>query len=216
MSRPFDEDENASLRAAFQQAVETASAEDVDVDRIWRAVSGELSPEERRDVVERVAADPSWALAWRAAHELWTASGEAPAPRRVQPRWSSRRNVVGLAAALLVAVGIGVFLRPAPPPPVYRGETASVASLVPEGQPLARRPCVLRWSGPTGAIYDLRVLSEDMSLVHAAPALERGEYQVPEAFLSKLPSGARLLWQVGVRLPDGTTRAGPTFVNTLE
>ncbi|MFP2931868.1 hypothetical protein ACLESO_43180, partial [Pyxidicoccus sp. 3LG] len=45
------------LRAAFRagEGVEPAG-EPVDADRVWRAVNGELTPEERREVVERVAA----------------------------------------------------------------------------------------------------------------------------------------------------------------
>ena len=43
-------------------------------ERIWLAVSGALSPEERRELVERTVTDPGCAETWRVASEMWRAS----------------------------------------------------------------------------------------------------------------------------------------------
>jgi hypothetical protein len=216
VSGPFADAEDERIRSAFQRLGETASAEDVDVERVWRAVTGELPPEDRREVVERVAADPSWALAWRLAHELRTASAEPVVPRAVGAEWKSRLRYAALAAAVLLALGIGLLTRDRSGPPVNRGARAPVQSLVPDGGSLPRRLCLLRWTGPAGATYDVNVKSEDMERVHTAVGLTTPRYRVPEEFVSAFPPGARLLWQVHARLPDGTVAIGDTFVATLE
>jgi hypothetical protein len=201
------------LRTAFQQLAADAPAEAVDSDRIWDAVTGGLPPDERREVVDRVAHDPSWALAWRLAHELQAASRER-APRRALA-WG-RTAWGALAAGVIVMLGLGLWIRPAPEPGYRERRTGRVESLVADGLTLPRSRCVLRWAGPVGAIYDLRVTSEDLVHVHTVSRLATGEYQVPETFLAPLPSGARLLWQVEARLPDGTTIAGETSTVRVE
>ena len=64
--------EEERLREAFQALAETSAREcaEGDVDRIWRAVSGELPAWERREIVDRMAGDPALAEAWRLAQEL--------------------------------------------------------------------------------------------------------------------------------------------------
>jgi hypothetical protein len=201
------------LRTAFQGLAAAAPAEGADPERIWDAVTGALPPDERREVVDRVARDPSWALAWRLAHELWAASPER-ASRRA---WAARAGGwATLAAGLFLMLGLGLWLRPAPEPGYREGATARVRSLVTEGLVLPRGRCVLRWAGPAGATYDLRVTSEDLVHVHTVSKLATGQYQVPEAFLAPVPSGARLLWQVDARLPDGTVLAGETSAIQVE
>ncbi|MFP2933952.1 hypothetical protein ACLESO_54285, partial [Pyxidicoccus sp. 3LG] len=96
-------------------------------------------------------------------------------------------------------------------------DTVAVVSQVPESAPLPRERCILRWSGgPEGTRWSLQLSSEDLSLVHRADSLTRGEYQVPAEVLAKLPAGTKLLWQVEARLPDGQIRRSATFVNRLE
>lgn len=229
------------LRAAFR-AGDTlqATGEPVDPERVWRAVSGESSPEERREVIARVAADPAWASAWRLAHELHQAASEATAreARETVPEPGTRRDAErpkprghrfhftwsrpawgALATAALVLVVVAVMPRPEDEgAPRTRGaDTATLVSQVPEGTPLPRAHCVLRWSGgPPGTRYSLQLSSEDLSVVHREDSLTRGEYAVPEKVLSALPPGAKLLWQVEARLPDGEVRRSATFVNRVE
>ena len=210
--------EDEDLRAAFQGLGDEAAVEGVDTELIWRAVSGELPPEERLEVVERVARDPSWALAWRAAHELRSDLPASPSRPGIRPVWSHGVQYGALAAVLIADLAGGLWLRQPDPTPGYRDEApaAHIESLVPEQQALPRQRCVLRWTGPPGATYELRATSEDLVRVHAATGLAEREYRVPEEFLSTFPQGARLLWRVEGRLPDGTILAGPTFVARLE
>ncbi|WP_241759389.1 hypothetical protein [Pyxidicoccus parkwayensis] len=228
------------LRTAFRagDTLET-TGEPVDADRVWRAVSGESSPEERREVIARVAADPAWASAWRLAHELHQASTEAtdraeqtqdtPRARRDTERVRTRghrfhlawsRPAWGaLATAALVLVVVGVVLKQGPEgTTVIRGaDTAGITSLVPEDTRLPREHCVLRWSdGPPGTRWALQLSSEDLSVVHREDSLTRAEYTVPASVLSALPKGTKLLWQVEARLPDGEVQRSATFVNRVE
>jgi hypothetical protein len=201
-------DEGARLRDAFHDLAEAAPLEGVDWDRIWRAVASELSAEERGEVVERTGQDPSWALAWRLAHELWLASRGSAAPR-----WAWSRSGYGaLAAGLLLAISLGLWLWRRPVEPGYRAEGSQrIESLVPEGRRLSRNRCLLRWKGPPGATYELRVTSEDRRHVHSVSWLDQAEYRVPEEFLSQLPADAKLWWQVEARLRDGTILSRGTF-----
>ncbi len=241
---PDDKPDDATverLRAAFRTGDTLEEAgEPVDSDRIWRAVSGESTPEERREVVARVAADPAWASAWRLAHELHLAAADATArrerepspeararrdperPRSRAPRFHrawSRPAWGALATAALVLLGLGVFLRQGTdnPPVIRGGDTVSIVSQVPEDAPLPRERCVLRWSGgPPGTRYSLQLSSEDLSVVHREDSLTLGEYAVPARVLSALPPGTKLLWQVEARLPDGEVRRSATFVNRVQ
>jgi hypothetical protein len=210
-------DEADDLRLALQKLADAAPLDGVDLERVWRAVSGEAPAEERREVVEKVAEDPSWAFAWRAADELWTASREAAPARRTASRWSSSVGWAALAAGILVTVGLGIWNAPAPAPSLDRGGAGDrIESLLPEGQPLARTAAVLRWKGPPGATYDVRVSSEDLVHVHTATGLGEGTYRLPAEVLAPLPSPGRLLWQVEARLPSGETVRSETFVLKLE
>jgi hypothetical protein len=209
-------DRGADLRLAFQQLADDAPADEVDAERVWRAVSGEADAKERRAVVERVAGDPSWALAWRAAHELWKASREDAAPAGVPARWPMRLAWGALAAALLGAVG--TTLRPGPATrPTHRERAAvRIDSLLPEGRALPRADVVLRWTGAPGATYDVRLTSEDLLHVHTVTRLATSEYRPPVEFLSSLPAAATLLWQVEARLPGGSTVRSETFVTKID
>ena len=83
-------------------------------ERIWLAVSGELPPEERRELVERTVTDPACAEAWRIAKKCggrprhrppaqqWAARGPAA---RWAPRW------LAAAAVLLLGTHRGRLLR---------------------------------------------------------------------------------------------------------
>jgi len=214
VSRRASEHEGEALRAAYQALGEDAAAEDADPERVWGAVTGELGPAARREVLDQVARDPSWALAWRVAHELATGSLEGERPRPAAPRWrGSTRPALALAAGILLAAGLAFLLRPSPRGPEYRDvTTAAIESRTPAGAITAGNGCRLQWAGPPGAVFELRVTSEDLSRVHTASGLVAGEYRVPPEFLSQLPSGSRLLWQVEARLAGGGRLASATFV----
>nr|WP_255207688.1 hypothetical protein [Myxococcus sp. AM009] len=226
------------LRAVVRSE-DTLENEDspVDSDRIWRAVSGALPAEERRAVVERVAADPAWAAAWRLAHELNCASQRSSSDGRAGGQGARARSDGGgtrgergfrfawsrplwgaVATAALVLVVVGVSLPENPDAPSLRGrDAAGLVSCLPEDAPLRRQDCVLRWSGGTeDTRWSVRLSTEDLRLVHRADSLEQSEYRVPESVLAPLKAGTKLLWQVEARLPDGQVLRSTTFVNRLE
>ncbi|MCP3064229.1 hypothetical protein LXT21_36195 [Myxococcus sp. K38C18041901] len=226
------------LRAVVrgEDAAEEAGSP-VDPDLIWRAVSGELPAEERRAVVERVAADPAWAAAWRLAHELNRASRQSSSDEREDLRGSRARGSGGasrderrfrfawsrplwgaVATAALVLVVVAVKLPEDSDAPNLRGQdTAGLVSRVPEDAALRRNDCVLRWSGGAeGTRWSVRLSTEDLRWVHRADSLEKSEYRVPEAVLAPLEAGTKLLWQVEARLPDGQVLRSATFVNRVD
>lgn len=205
------------LRAAFQALADHAPLEGVDVERLWRAVTSEGSPEERREIVEKVAQDPSWALAWRLAQEMSNASREAKAPVRVARRLSNPLAWGALAAGLAATVGLGIWNAQGPAAVGHRDPTgARIESLLRSEGTLSRADAMLRWTGPADATWDVRAMSEDLVHVHATSGLAAREYRLPDAFVSQLPTGARVLWQVEGRLPGGGTLRSDTFVNRLD
>jgi hypothetical protein len=104
-----------------------------------------------------------------------------------------------------------------PQEPTYR-ETpgAAIHSLLAEGQALPRRGAVLRWSPLAGAAsYDVRISTDDLTLVDTAQGQKGTEYPIPDSALAALPAGTRLLWQVEAVFADGTRQSSPTFTNPL-
>jgi hypothetical protein len=101
------------LREAFQSLGRSSGREPShdDLERIWRAVAGELPAPERRDLVDRMASDPALAEAWRVAHDLSRSAARArratPA-RRDMPWWT---QPWGAAAAVAVALVAGFLLQ---------------------------------------------------------------------------------------------------------
>jgi hypothetical protein len=211
------------LADAFQ-AIEDPSDAGVPEDlreRIWLAVSGVLPPEERRALVERMATDPACAEAWRVAHELWRASqGRAsdaadsmgPRPRRWTSAW------LGAAAVLLVGTTIGLItLRDQRAGDEFRSSPGyAVESRLPDDATLPREAFLLRWApGPDGSRYQVRVTTDDLTVLATAADLGVPEFLVAAPLLSGLPPGATVLWQVDAYLPDGERVTSRTFVTRV-
>ena len=213
------------LAEAFQALGDTHATEVPEDlrERIWLAVSGALSPEERRELVERTVIDPGCAEAWRVANELWRASQ----PRAigggatVAPGWATRSTTrwLGAAAALLLVCTIGVIsLLNRPSDGEFRAASGFVVeSLVPPDLALPRDAFRLRWTpGPEGSRYQVRVTTEDLKLLATAADLTTPEFAVDPAVLAGLSSGARVFWQVDVSLANGERRTSSTFITRLK
>lgn len=204
-----------ALRDAFQALGDTARDEVApdDLERIWRAVSGELPVDERHALVDRLATDPSLAEAWRVAYELWSASGrDAPAARPARI-WT--RSWMAAAAVVLVSVAVGLMVqRSASRDDVFR-DTAryAVEALVPSDAVLPRDAFRLRWSpGPADARYQVRVTTEELRVLTTMTDLTAPEAVVDPSVLASVPSGSRVLWQVDATLPGGETVSSRTFI----
>ena len=146
------------MAEAFQALGDAPSAEVPEElrERIWLAVSGELPPEERRELVERTITDPACAEAWRIANEMWRASPGIVRRLNGGRAWSgiARWAPQWLAAAAVLLLGtVGVVYYVTPPSgDEFRTQSdAGVRSLVPVDVPLPRGAFRLRWThGPQG------------------------------------------------------------------
>jgi hypothetical protein len=206
------------LRDAFQSLSETASAaiSPADLDEIWRAVSGELPPEERRALVDRMAVDASLAEAWRVAQEVWTASpeGAATGPAPAARVWM--RPALAAAAVVFAAAAVGVWLQLSRPigDSTFRDPGGyAIESLVPNEAALPRDAFRLRWTpGPDDSRYHVRVTTEDLRVLATVPDVAEPELVVTPDLLAGVAPGARVLWQVDATLPGGRTVSSQTFV----
>lgn len=203
------------LRAAL--AASTGDESPVDPGRIFDAVHGDTSSEERQTLVDEIADDPEALEAWRLAMEL--APGPAVSAPGSASGVSSTWKWLGVAAGLLLAVGLARPLL-APwrqfGPPVYRGiEGLSIASLLPEGEPLPRAAPVLRWTAIDQARYRVRVFTADLQPLAETSDLATAAYPLPPDVMDRLPGGAVVLWQVEAEAPQGTV-VSPTFATRLQ
>ena len=146
------EDKDDRLRAAFRSlsADGRTDCSKEELERVWRAVSGELPADERHEIVDRMATQPAVAEAWRIAHELRAAQQERlgnsaePAARSWRPAW------IGLAALLVLSVGAGLLQLRRPPTDTFRDPGRYVVEpLVISDATLPRDRFVLRWKPGT-------------------------------------------------------------------
>jgi len=210
------------LRAAFQQLGETANDECSadDLERVWRAVAGELSGDARRELIDRLAANPALAQAWRAARELQAneradQSGAATAPR--QGRTWSLGWLATAAVLLLAAGGIVMVQRSRPPVDTFRAAGgAALESLIPADASLPRDDFRLRWTpGPPDSRYQVRITTADLRVLASAAGISQAEYVVPSEALSSVRTGERVLWQVDATFAPGERKSSATFAARL-
>lgn len=213
----------SELRERYLAAIaDHDSTSEPDAELIWGAVSGELPPERRREVVDRVAADPAWAEAWRLAWEIWssTEEGRRALDRPGAPRGFWRHyGALAAAASVVLVVGAALFIqRVLAPEPEFRNQQGPrIESLVSESEPLPREDVVLAWTpGAAGATYEITVTTESLAPVATADRLDEPRYRVPASALQEIPAGGRLLWRVRARAPDGTELRSPTFVTLVQ
>lgn len=202
------------LRAALA-AANGEPASQVDPGRIFDALHGDLSDQERQALIDEMAGDPEALEAWRLAMEL------APTPvSAVSPRPAPAWKWLGIAAGLLLSVGLAWQLA-APwrqaEAPVYRSiDPRSIASLLPEGEPLSRAEPVLRWTAIDNARYRVRVFTADLQPLAEAADLLTPTYRLPADLVNRLPGNAVVLWQAEADAPGAATIVSPTFTARLQ
>jgi hypothetical protein len=201
----------ARLRDALARLADQPDWPEVDAERVFSALHGDVSPEERRAVVEELIRNPKAAEAWRLAREL-----EPPDHARrlvtAPMRW------MAIAATVAIVAGAAwLFVPWRAGTPVFRtGEARAIASLLPGDARLARAAPVLRWTPVEGARYRVRVLTPELDLLDESEDLAAPEYRLREDVLQKLPGGARILWQVEARAGGAAVVVSPTFSVQLE
>jgi len=207
--------------ARLREALASLAAKDgkdgssADAGRIFDALHGNLSVDERRAIVDELVHDPEAAEAWGLARELAPESAAASVTGRTETwKW------ISMAAALLLAVGLGWRLfSPGKPaePPVYRsGEQRTIASALPQGAPLSRSQPVLRWTPVEGARYQVRVLTPELQVLVETGELTTPEYTLSPDVLQRIPPGGVFLSQVEGRIPGSAVVTSPTFSVRLE
>ena len=205
----------ARLRAALA-ASKGHDAADANAERIFSALHGEMTPEQRRAVIDELLATADGLEAWRLAMELAPPGALPAAAPRISPAW----RWMPLAAALVIMVGGSWFVfgpRRSQESPAYRSlEDVTIASALPDGAPLTRANPVLRWTPIEGARYRVRVLTATLEPLDEADGLTTAEYRMRSESVATLPSGATLLWQVEARIPGRGTIGSPTFSTQLE
>jgi hypothetical protein len=203
--------------ARLREALASLAGKDrssADPGRIFDALHGDLSAEERRAVVEELVVDAEAAETWRLARELAPDSAAAVADRP-HDRW----KWMSMAAAMLLAVAVGWQLfssRTPTEPPVYRsGEQRTIASALPVGVPLSRTQPVLRWTAIEGAGYRVRVLTPELQVLVETGELTTTEYRLGDDVMRRIVPGGVILWQVEARV-QGSVVTSPTFSVRVE
>ncbi len=221
-----------ALRRALTALTDRAPEPDrcLEPDRIWAAAHGDLATEERREIIDHTASCADCAEAWRLAREVGreVAGGTDQATTEPSPATGGRvlamghrfrrfaAPLAGLAAAAVLLLVVGLPREGPAPPELRAGETATIRSLLPAGEPLARDRCLLRWSEVAGARYFVLVSDAQLAVVARAQDLTQPRFQVPPESLAGLGAGVEIYWRVEAVLPDGSSSSSRTFVFRLE
>lgn len=205
----------ARLREAFASLKGHAANARVDPERVFDALHGDVSREERQAVVEQLLTDPAAAEAWRLAREMRPdavegAAGRAPEESTRPAKW----KWMAVAAAAVLAVGLGwQLIQPREEgEPTYRSvESRAIRSALARGTELSRTQPALRWTGVDGARYRVRVLTPDLQVLEESAESSAREYTLSPETLGRIPPGGQVLWQVEARIPGEGIITSPTF-----
>jgi hypothetical protein len=211
------------LRAALARLDEDPGWPDVDAERMYAALHGELDAETRRQIVDETIRNPRAAAAWRLARELDPGDAASPAGGLDHEdatygghAWT--RRWLPLAATVALALGAAwQFQVWRDDAPVYRGEEVrAISSALPAGQPLSRTRPELRWTPIDGARYRVRVLTPELDVLDESGDLEAPAYMLGPAVLSRIGPGTEVLWQVEARTPGSAPLVSPTFSTRVQ
>jgi hypothetical protein len=186
-------------------------------EKILDSADGRLAAEVNEEVVRHIGECAACSTAW------WMARETSDKVEKHQTGKPVLRSWPALAAAAVLVLAFGVvgqrLLQPGQPAEgVYRAqETSWLTSALPADLPLPRDECELRWtSGPPGTTYDITVTDEDLEVLASQSGLAELSYRLEPETLAQLPPGAKILWRVTARLPDGGRQSSKTFSTITE
>jgi hypothetical protein len=209
------------LRAALKALGDEPGWPDADAARLFDALHGDLSADERRAAVDELIRNPQAAAAWQLAREMPPDASAGPvAVPSSGIRITRWRGWLAAAAVLLLAAGVGSQLprlwRPAEVPVYRSADPRTIASRLPPDAPLRRAEPVLRWTGLEGARYRVRILTSDLDVLAEVDDVQAPEYRLSADVLARIPPGARILWQVEARVAGTAAVVSPTFSAQVE
>jgi hypothetical protein len=216
----MDTSESGDLAALFQRTPPRGPALDCAApEKIWAAVSGELSFAELRALTDHSVRCGACGDALRLARDL-RASG-VPVEKAVVPRWSPRSKwLVGVALAAGMAGVLAVstnLRRTGTEPEVERGVAAPQIRSALSGTRQSRVSLVLRWwPYPQATRYNVTLATSDLRVLFQKAGLETPEVAVPPSALAGLSPEAPLVWRVEAVLLDGRSIESPAFLLTLD
>ena len=206
------------LQELYERALTERAAPDradcVSPPEILALVRREDGEERRLATLDHVLACTACRREFELLRAIELAGEQAGAVRQPAPRaWAigGWRQVapLGLAAAVLLAVGLGVWQR-APRhdgPDVERGASDSVTLLAPAADTAASAPVTFVWRSVPGARrYELEVLDAGGTPVYG---LTTSDTVVTLADARRLAPGAEYRWWVRVSNDAGSQRASP-------
>jgi hypothetical protein len=233
MSAP-DPPDIERLRAAFASLADQPGWPPADAERLFTALHGDMSADERRAVIEELARYPDAAAVWRLARELTPEKATANATMNANAnvvaiadalaasarRRRYTRTWLSIAAAALVLITAGGLWQlqstRQTDTPAYRSAASAIASQLPAGRPLSRANPVLRWTPIADARYHVRVLTPSLDLLDEADEIREPAYRLRDEVLRRIPSGGEILWQVEAIVPGRASAASPTFSVRVE
>jgi hypothetical protein len=194
------------LRAALARLGDDEAWPEADSERLFSALHGDVSPEERRDIVDELIRNPRAAAAWRIARELAPEEGDRSRSAWRQWAW------LPIAATLVLLAGAAWQFAPwRAEVPVYRSaEPRAIAPVLPADGRLSRTDPVLRWTAIEGARYRVRVLTSSLEPL-AEAELDVPEYRLSLDVVRGIPPGGSILWQVDARVRGSSGVTSPTF-----
>lgn len=205
------------LRTAFQRSQSPSLEEPCpSPDDLWKLTQGKLPRASARPILLHSSRCARCGAALRISLEMAEQASPAVTPRNV---FRIRRLSLGLglAAAIAATVVVVPHLR-SPQSGIHErgGVPDGVRSLVPS-TPRSRSGLVLEWSAYPGAVrYQVTLASLDLHVLFQKVGVTATRVEVPEAALTSVPPGGRLVWKVEAILADGRAIKSPAFDLVVE
>jgi hypothetical protein len=175
-------------------------------DAFRRAAMGEVSAKEREEFVDHLVSCADCAEEYRVMPEVQSWALEAGArkdPGAARGRPGFPLWISAVAAAVLAAAGLALWLRPfspsrATPAAVERGPVLPASAVGPPDRAFLRAPPPrLAWAPVAGAEgYEVALFDFESTPLWQSPLLGEPEVSLPDAVRERLQSGGRFFWRV--------------------